>query len=70
MATIEELKTAILWLEQEAHICEEAADHHSKDGELSMAFERDAQYFRIAAACMWDKLERLESGVQARGGKQ
>ena len=69
MTTIEELKKAILWAEKEGKDCEDAiewVDSCSREisEDVRAEFVKDARRFRIAAACMWDKLERLESEAQ------
>ncbi len=64
MMTIEGLKAAILWAEKKGHDAEAAADSSPFGGEGSAGFEKEAQYLRTAAACMWEKLERLESEAQ------
>lgn len=70
MTTIEELKKAILWAETEGKECEDAIEwvdscssEFSEDARAE--FVKDARRFRIAAACMWEKLERMERGGQA-----
>lgn len=74
MTTIDELKKAIVYMEHIAHYFELNAERHYRmsshfdDGEpeklefeqAAKRSEADAKRHRIAAACMWEKLERLE----------
>ena len=75
MNNLNELKKAIIMAEHIAHNCEERAAYYSeicasigsadpKDRfgiqKSKSEAEKDAKLFRIAAACMWEKLERLE----------
>lgn len=63
MTTIHELKEAILEIEKAAHEYECAAQGaDTKDD--AYFFEMIAGMYRIAAACCWEKLERLEAGAQ------
>ena len=57
---LNELKAAILWAEREARWREEVAEQRSPG--LKAAVSAEAERYRIAAACMWEKLERLEAG--------
>ena len=61
MTTIHELKEVILEMEKAAHEYEqEAREADTKDD--ACFSEKVAGMYRIAAACCWEKLERLESG--------
>ena len=61
MTTIYELKEAILEMEKAAHEYEqEAREADTKDD--ACFSEKVAGMYRIAAACCWEKLERLEAG--------
>ena len=55
MTTIHELKEATLWMEKLAHEYEQNARDNAD------FFEKIAGMYRIAAACCWEKLERLEA---------
>ena len=61
MTTINELKEVILEMEKAAHEYEqEAREADTKTDEYFC--EKIAGMYRIAAACCWEKLERLEAG--------
>ena len=61
MTTIHELKEAILEMEKAAHEYEqEAREAATKDD--AYFSQMVAGQYRIAAACCWEKLERLEAG--------
>ena len=61
MTTIHELKEVILEMEKAAHEYEcDAQEAATKDD--AYFDEMIAGMYRIAAACCWDKLERLEAG--------
>lgn len=61
MTTIHELKEVILEMEKAAHEYEqEAREADTKDD--ACFSEKVAGMYRIAAACCWEKLERLEAG--------
>lgn len=61
MTTIHELKEEILEMEKTAHEYElEAGEADNKDD--AYFCENIAGMYRIAAACCWEKLERLEAG--------
>ena len=61
MTTIKELKETILEMERTAHEYEcDAQEADTKDD--AYFAEMVAGMYRIAAACCWEKLERLESG--------
>lgn len=61
MTTIHELKEAILEMEKVAHEWEQQADEAWAQDDADL-YEEIAGMYRIAAACCWEKLERLESG--------
>lgn len=61
MTTIHELKETILEMEKAAHEYErDAQEADTKDD--AYFTEMVAGMYRIAAACCWEKLERLEAG--------
>ena len=61
MTTIKELKETILEMERTAHEYEcDAQEADTKDD--AYFTEMVAGMYRIAAACCWEKLERLEAG--------
>lgn len=60
MDELNDLKAAILWAEREAHWREEVAEQRSPG--LRAAISAEAERYRIASACMWEKLERMEAG--------
>ena len=64
---MEELKHAILEMERAAHEIEGEAEDLWESGEYSDAayYDRIAGYYRIAAACCWEKLERMEADSDA-----
>lgn len=61
MTTIHELKEAILEMEKVAHEWEQQADEAWAQADADFC-EKVAGLYRIAAACCWEKLERLEAG--------
>ena len=61
MTTIHELKEAILEMEKVAHEWEQQADEAWAQDDADF-YEEIAGQYRIAAACCWEKLERLEAG--------
>ena len=61
MTTIHELKEAILEMEKVAHEWEQQADEAWAQADADF-YEEIAGQYRIAAACCWEKLERLEAG--------
>ena len=61
MTTIHELKEAILEMEKVAHEREQQADEAWAQADADF-YEEIAGQYRIAAACCWEKLERLEAG--------
>ena len=63
MNNLNELKKAILLVEQMARRDEVAFEHYAKMGIDVGAVKEEAALYRIAAACMWEKLERLEKGA-------
>ena len=65
--SMEDLKRAILRIEKRAVMVEDMADEHTSAGHLMAACRAgdEAKDMRIAAACMWEKLERLEKEVGA-----
>ena len=63
MTTIHELKETILEMEKAAHEYEQEARETDNKGDAYFA-EKVAGLYRIAAAACWEKLERLEAGVQ------
>lgn len=65
---MEELKYAILEMERAAYEIEGEAEDLWRSGEYSDAeyYDRIAGYYRIATACCWEKLERMEADSDAR----
>lgn len=61
MTTIHELKEAILEMEKVAHEYEQDAREAATKDDAYFSQMVAGQY-RIAAACCWEKLERLEAG--------
>lgn len=61
MTTINELKEAILEMEKVAHEWEQQAWEAYAQADADF-YEEVAGMYRIAAACCWEKLERLEAG--------
>lgn len=61
MTTINELKEVILEMEKAAYDNERQA-REAEPWEDAGFYEKVAGLYRIAAACCWEKLERLESG--------
>ena len=61
MTTIHELKEAILEMEKVAHEWEQQAWEAYAQADADF-YEEVAGQYRIAAACCWEKLERLEAG--------
>ena len=61
MTTIHELKEVILEMEKAAHEYEQDAREAATKDDAYFSQMVAGQY-RIAAACCWEKLERLESG--------
>ena len=61
MTTINELKEVILEMEKAAYDNERQA-REAEPWEDAGFYEKVAGMYRIAAACCWEKLERLESG--------
>ena len=61
MTTIHELKEAILEMEKAAHEYEQDAREAATKDDAYFSQMVAGQY-RIAAACCWEKLERLEAG--------
>lgn len=61
MTTIHELKEAILEMEKAAHEYEQEAREADTKADADFC-EKIAGMYRIAAACCWEKLERLEAG--------
>ena len=55
------LKEAILEMEKVAHEWEQQADESWTQADVDL-YEEIAGRYRIAAACCWEKLERLEAG--------
>lgn len=64
---MDELKRAIVEMEKAAHEIEEEAEDLWASGERSDAeyYDRIAGLYRIAAACCWEKLERMEADRDA-----
>ena len=60
MTTIEEVKKAISEMEKIAYKWEQARE--ANPWEDADFYEKVAGLYRIAAACCWEKLERLEAG--------
>lgn len=60
MDELNKLKEAILWAERETKWREEVAEQRSPG--LKASISAEAERYRIAAACMWEKLERMEAG--------
>lgn len=60
MDNLNELKKGILAFEKEAHRLEERAKEDLPDW-YKKRFEFFAGRYRMIAACMWEKLERLEA---------
>ena len=61
MTTIHELKEVILEMEKAAHEYEQDAREAATKDDAYFS-EKVAGLYRIAAACCWEKLERLEAG--------
>ena len=61
MTTINELKEVILEMEKAAYDNERQA-REAEPWEDADFYEKVAGMYRIAAACCWEKLERLEAG--------
>ena len=61
MTTINELKEVILEMEKAAYDNERQA-REAEPWEDTGFYEKVAGMYRIAAACCWEKLERLEAG--------
>ena len=61
MTTINELKEVILEMEKAAHEYEQEAREADTKADADFC-EKIAGMYRIAAACCWEKLERLEAG--------
>ena len=61
MTTIHELKEVILEMEKAAYDNERQA-REAEPWEDAGFYEKVAGMYRIAAACCWEKLERLEAG--------
>lgn len=61
MTTINELKEVILEMEKAAYDNERQA-REAEPWEDAGFYEKVAGQYRIAAACCWEKLERLEAG--------
>lgn len=61
MTTIHELKEVILEMEKAAHEYEQEAREADTKTDADFC-EKVAGMYRIAAACCWEKLERLEAG--------
>lgn len=61
MTTINELKEVILEMEKAAHEYEQEAREADTKTDADFC-EKIAGMYRIAAACCWEKLERLEAG--------
>ena len=61
MTTIHELKETIFDMEKTAHEYERDAQEADTKDDANFA-EMVAGLYRIAAACCWEKLERLEAG--------
>lgn len=61
---LNELKAAILYAEKEVRNFEKAEKHLKATwtDETFRTFVWEAECMRIAAACMWEKLERMEAG--------
>ena len=64
---MDELKRAIVEIERTAHEIEEETEDLWASGERSDAeyYDRIAGYYRIAAACCGEKLERMEADRDA-----
>lgn len=61
MTTIHELKEVILEMEKAAYDNERQA-REAEPWEDAGFYEKVAGMYRIAVACCWEKLERLEAG--------
>ena len=64
---MDELKRTIMEMERAAHEIEGEAEDLWASGERSDAeyYDRIEGYYRIAAACCWEKLERMEADCNA-----
>lgn len=60
MENLNELKKSILLMEQMARRNELKFEHYAKMGMNVDMIKKEAALYRLASACMWEKLERLE----------